>query len=77
MLTINQTDELSSASALEVAKEYYGFQTGPVLVVVADTNLLALSNGWHRISSSYAYMFTGEALIKPTPVELAENFKAV
>jgi hypothetical protein len=66
MLTITQTT-LNPSLVVATAAEFYGFQTGPVTVIVTDP---ITAKGPHRLYAVYAYMFTGEGVRSPMAHEL-------
>ena len=66
MLTMTQPT-LNASLALSVAREYYGFTSGPVMIVVTDP---VASTGPHRLHAVYAYFYTGDVLRNPTEEEL-------
>lgn len=67
MLIMTQ-ETLNTGLAFYAAQEYYGFQTGPVTVLV--TGQLS-ERGPHRLYAAYAFMFTGNGLVNPTAEQLA------
>jgi len=71
MLTITQ-QTLNTGLAFAAALEWYGATPGPLVVRVTEP---VTNNGPHRLYAVYAFMYTGNGLMKPTPEELAEQFK--
>lgn len=71
MLTMTQA-KLNVEDVHSTALEFYGFQSGPVVVTVTDQ--MALHGNLHRLSARYAFMFDGQLLRRPTQEELQKLF---
>lgn len=73
IMQLKEMNEDTEETVLETAREYYGFTSGPLLVI-EPRNLVIGS--MLLIESRYAFIFEHDKLRRPTEDELAQ-FKDV